>query len=124
MRIFNSPTGDPMLFETSAGLGVLHASLQAFLTSDSQEVSFPASTAGSPAPYLEFLCGLRVRLSNASLLTLSPDRWLELSGPPEALESFSARLLACPLGSHTHWYCSPLSLIIEEGNVEAEALET
>jgi hypothetical protein len=60
MRIFNSSTGDPVLLDTAQGLHTLQQAFGAFLESPSLTKSFAAATNGSPAPYEEFLPGLRV----------------------------------------------------------------
>ena len=124
MRIFNSSAGDPMLFATANGLLALHRSLEAFLNSASLESAFPALTTGNPAPYAEFLLGLKVRKGNRSMLSLLPNGWLELAGSPHDINSFGSKLLTCKNGSHTHWYSTPVSLVIEEGNFEAVASES
>ena len=113
-----------MLFDTASGLLALHRSLGAFIISPSLEAAFPAVTTGSPAPYTEFLPGLRVRKDARSTLVVSPDGWLELSGSPQDIQSFGSQLLACKTGLHTHWYSAPASLIIEEGSFEAIAGES
>ena len=114
MRIFNSPTGDPMLLDTRTGLRELQARFKAFVASPVDTASFAAETTGSPAPYDEFLGGLRVqKRSGETSLILAADRWLELSASLRDLESFGQKLTVVDDGGHNHWYCAPISLIIE-----------
>ena len=112
MRIFNSSTGDPMLLDNVQGLRDFQLAFGNFLTSSAQAISFPAVTNGSPAPYDEFLLGLRVSKGEAKRLQLSADRWLELSGSPQDLQAFHG-LLVPEDGDHLHWRSAPTSLIIE-----------
>ncbi|WP_426701173.1 hypothetical protein ACPPVV_17670 [Rhodanobacter sp. Col0626] len=112
MRIFNSTSGDPMLLDTAQGLRSLQDAFGAFLSSPHSAASFEAATRGSPAPYDEFLLGLRVSKGGTAQLQLAKDGWLELSGAHEDLLAFH-QLLAPAAGDHLHWYCQPVSLIIE-----------
>jgi hypothetical protein len=112
MRIFNSSSGDPMLLDTALGLRSLQNDFGAFLSSPNSATSFEAATHGSPAPYDKFLRGLRVSKGGAAQLQLTNDGWLELSGSPQDLLTFH-QLLAPADGGHLHWYCEPVSLIIE-----------
>jgi hypothetical protein len=113
MRIFNSTVGDPMLLDTVEGLCTLHGAFERFLASIVVDISFAAEITGDPAPYIEFLQGLRVRKGGESKLTLSQDRWLELVGSHQELKSFSEKLLLENEGGHHHWNSIPVSLIIE-----------
>jgi hypothetical protein len=114
MRIFNTAIEDPMLLDSAQGLGRLHQRLAEFLSSGAQEASFPALTNGDPAPYTEFLVGLRLRRDpQNSQLRIADDRWLELSAPSAELHKFVEKFLGLTDGNHHHWYSSPVSLIIE-----------
>src|ERR1700674_801231 len=94
MRIFNAAVGDPMLLDSAQGLRLLHQRLGEFLNSGAAEASFPARTDGDPAPYTEFLLGLRVcRDSQSSQLRIADDRWLELKAPPDELQKFAQKFL-------------------------------
>jgi hypothetical protein len=115
MRIFCSPTGDPMLLDTAQGLRALQDAFGAFITSPSQAASFAAATDGSPAPYDEFLSGLRVFKGEETRLQLASDRWLEFVGTPADLSAFH-QVLAPADGNHLHWHSRPVSLIIEADN--------
>ena len=119
MRIFNSPAGEPMLLDTAQGLRVLQQAFDAFLSSPSVATSFAATTDGSPAPYDEFLSGLRVTKGGERRLQFSSDRWLELSGSPQDLQLFH-ECLAPTDGDHRHWRGQPVSLIIEADNSRPE----
>jgi len=113
MRIFNAAVGDPLLLDSAQGLSVLHQRLAEFLGSGAQEASYPALTNGDPAPYTEFLGGLRVRKDPQRLqLRIADDRWLELSAPSADLLKFAERLLVPTDHAHHHWYSTPVSLII------------
>ena len=114
MRIFNAAVGDPMLLDSAQGLRLLHERLAGFLNSGAQEASFPALTSGVPAPYTEFLVGLRLRQDpQRSQLWIADDRWLELSAPSAELQKFVQKFVGLTDGDHHHWYSSPVSLIIE-----------
>ena len=106
MRIFNSPTGDPMLLDTRTGLRELQARFKAFVASPVDTASFAAETTGSPAPYDEFVGGLRVqKRSGEASLILAADRWLELSASTDSHTSTrSTRGYRPPSPStETHW---------------------
>ena len=79
MRIFHSHESAPMLLDTAAELNVLYRKICEFMSSELKESSFPAEVNLSPAPYEEFLNGLRIQKTHgAIMLRLSQDRWLEL----------------------------------------------
>ena len=89
MRIFYSSDSDPMLLDTGAELNVLHEQLKKFLASSAESASFPAEVTLSPAPYQEFLQGLRLQKSQGLvMLRLSQDRWLELTGSEANLANY------------------------------------
>ena len=114
MRIFNAVVGEPMLLDSAQGLRLLYERLAGFLNSGAQEASFPALISGDPAPYTEFLVGLRLRRDpQRSQLWIAGDRWLELSAPSAELQKFVQRFVGLTDGDHHHWYSSPVSLIIE-----------
>jgi len=120
MRIFNAAVGDPMLLDSAQGLRLLHERLAGFLNSGAQEASFPALTSGVPAPYTEFLVGLRLRQDpQRSPLWIADDRWLELSAPSAELQKFVQKFVGLTDGDHHHWYSSPVSLIIEADDSRA-----
>ena len=114
MRIFNAAVGDPMLLDSAQGVRLRHQRLAEFLNSGAQEASCPALTKGDPAPYTEFLLGLRLRTdAQSSELRIADDRWLELKAPAAELQKFAQKLLGFTDDGHHHWYSSPVSLIIE-----------
>jgi len=89
MRIFYSSDSDPMLLDTGAELNVLHERLTKFLASSAESVSFSAEVTLSPAPYQEFLRGLRLQKTQGLvMLRLSQDRWLELTGSEANLAKY------------------------------------
>src|SRR5437016_1912096 len=103
MRIFNAAVGDPMLLDSAQGLRLLHQRLAGFLNSGAQEASFPALTSGDPAPYTEFLVGLRLRQDpQRSQLWIADDRWLELSAPWAELQKFVQKFVGLTDGDHHH----------------------
>ena len=114
MRLFYSTVGDPMLLDSQLELHALHSQFRSFLASAAPKASFEAETNGSPAPYDEFLLGLRVQKNtNEPHLSISADRWLELCGPLHELERFNQKLVFSEPNGHAHWYSKPVSLIIE-----------
>ena len=111
--IFYSDAGDPMLLDSAVGLRDLHAQITGFVDSVAVNETLLASPLGNPEPYAEFLRGLRVsKIDGAPALSISPDRWLEFSSPALELRRFAEKLLMLN-GEHRHWYCTPVSLIIE-----------
>jgi hypothetical protein len=102
-----------MLFDTQQGLRALHDAIGAFLDSSSLTTSFDAATGGAPAPYDEFLRGLRISKGGATRLQVSTDRWLELSGSPQDIHALNEHLFVSTDREHHHWYTAPISLIIE-----------
>jgi hypothetical protein len=114
MRIFNSQSGDPMMLDTVQGLKEFRRRFADFLASGEATTAFVAETSGSPEPYEEFLSGLRVRKAESDPeLCLADDNWLELSAQPKELGTFQEALSVESDGDHNHYYCSPVSLIIE-----------
>jgi len=70
-----------MLLGPGAELNALHAHLSEFLASPEADLSVPAEVTLSPAPYQQFLPGLRLKKTqNSVCLCLANDGWLELSG--------------------------------------------
>jgi hypothetical protein len=114
MYIFNSSDGNPMLLDSAEELRGLYRELRRFLESSRSHETFPATTTGDPAPYSEYLGGLRVEKNLGPIqLRISADRWLELCGSPEDLLHLINAFRALSDGSHHRWYTSPVSLIIE-----------
>jgi len=111
-----------MLLDSVAGLHALQERFGAFLTSSDQEAWFPADTRGDPAPYEEFLGGLRVlKDDGVNTLSLTDDRWLVLSAQPKQLAAFCETLGIEQDGSHRHWYSSPVALIIAADDWRADS---
>jgi hypothetical protein len=115
MRIFNSSAGDPMLLDRADGLRSLSAELRRFIQTANPAQSFAAEVAGNPAPYAEFLRGLRIEKvgAGAPQLRITEDRWLELKATVAELEGVCEKLERTQDGSHTHLYAVPASLIFE-----------
>jgi hypothetical protein len=114
MFIFYSSTCDPMLLDSPKGLREFDREFRRFLESSSPHASFPAIATGSPAPYSEFLSGLRVEKSQGPIqLRLAADRRLELIGPPQELLQLAKAFSGLDDGNHHHWETTPVSLIIE-----------
>jgi hypothetical protein len=89
MRIYYSQDTGPMLLETGVNLDLLQGRLSTFLTSEIESDSVPAETAHSPAPYHEFLGGLRIQKTQGQvMLSLAEDRWLELTGSEANLAKY------------------------------------
>jgi len=114
MRIFNAHDGDPMLMSTRQGMAELKKKFKSFVLSPDENASFNAETTGSPEPYEEFLRGLRIKKSKGpAQLRITEDKWLEFLGGEGALAEFELRLGVEKDGDHSHFYSSPISLIIE-----------
>jgi hypothetical protein len=114
MRIFNSPDGDPMLLDTVQGMEELKKEFNKYVQSSVKDASFTAETTGKSEPYDEFLNGLRVQKSKETTqLRISEDNWLELMASESGLIEFELQLGVDEGGDHNHFYCSPVSLIIE-----------
>ena len=111
-----------MLIDAARGLQALARQIEMFAASSSVFATFAAETADSPAPYAELLLGLRVQKGSRQQLTVSDDRWLELSASPAHLQSLATLLREPADGDHRHLYSKPVSLIIEEGDPWTEAL--
>lgn len=91
MHIFYSPNSDPMLLDTGAGLNALYEQLNLFLSSALKDAVFPADITLNPAPYQEFLNGIRIfKTQGLVMLKLSSDHWLELSGAENNLVQYIA----------------------------------
>jgi hypothetical protein len=115
MRIFFSEDGDPMLLDRKVGLDALALELRAFLDDAVRSANFNAELNGDPAPYSEFLRGLRVHkaLNGPPGLEIAGECWLELTATPEDLERLYSKLARARDTGHTHFYAGPLSLILE-----------
>ena len=107
-----------MLLDSCAALRQLHLRIGAFLDSSDHTLALPATTEGDPGPYERFLAGLRITKSDgAARLSLGRDSWLELFASVSDLRRFNAKVLVDQETDHHHWYCSPLSLIIEADSI-------
>jgi len=107
MRILYSPVGDPMLLGTIQGMREFNKEFNAFITSS-------AEIDGKADPYVEFLKGLRVEKTTGNTrLIITDDKWLELIGSESSIRELGTKLDIEKDGDHKHFYCSPVSLIIE-----------
>jgi hypothetical protein len=115
MRIFYAEVGDPVLLDHEEGLHALAGDLRAFLDSAVGSAEFRGEVKGDPAPYSEFLLGVRVRkvASGPPGLEIAGDRWLELTASPGDLERLHLKLARASGSGHTHFYAAPFSLILE-----------
>jgi len=78
-----------MLLDKGGRLNALHSQLTSFLESCATETSFPADVTHDPAPFEDFLPGLRVKKAEGKVvLRLADDRWLELAGSKENLAEY------------------------------------
>ena len=103
-----------MLMSTLLGMAEFKKQFKAFVLSSNESSSFDAETTGNPEPYDEFLKGLRIIKSNGpTQLSITEDKWLEFIGSEGALSEFELRLGVEKDGDHSHYYSSPVSLIIE-----------
>jgi hypothetical protein len=115
MRIFYAEVGDPMLLDGEAGLHALAVDLRAFLDSSVRSAEFRGEVTGDPAPYSEFLPGVRVHkvASGPARLEIAGDRWMELTALTDDLERLHSKLARANGSGHTHFYAAPFSLILE-----------
>lgn len=103
-----------MLLDTIQGFRKFKRDINAFVLSSNSSAAFKAEVAGNPEPYLEFLNGLRVQKSEETAKHyITKDHWLELLGCEIDLEKFASHLAITGDGDHVHFYCSPVSLVIE-----------
>lgn len=103
-----------MLLGTVQGMAEFKKEFNAFISSSAEKMSFIADTTGSPEPYDEFLKGLRVEKSKGETqLTITEDKWLELCGSKSGLSDLELQLVIEKDQDHNHFYCSPVSLIVE-----------
>lgn len=92
-----------MLQGTGRELNLLYAQLSKFLASGAEEVSFPADFKLDPAPYKEFLQGLRVKKAQGlTALRLADDRWLELAGSVVNLAAYVRHFRFDDPDAHEH----------------------
>lgn len=116
MRIFYSSSGgDPMLLDREEALHALATELREFAAGRRASGAFTAERNGSPEPYTEFLCGIRVQRADGGSpeLYLANDRWLELRASGAELEKLCRNVARLKNGDHTHLYSGPISLIVE-----------
>ena len=103
-----------MLMSTRLGMAKFKKQFKAFVLSSVESASFDAEISGNPEPYDEFLNGLRIKKSNGpAQLRITEDKWLEFMGNIDALNELEMRLGVENDGEHSHFYSSPVSLIIE-----------
>ena len=130
MRIFYSPSSDPILLGPGAELNVLYAHLSEFLASSETTISLPAEVTGSPAPYQQFLPGLRLKKTHDLVcLSFAEDGWLELSGSASYLSQYVSHFRFDPPGNDGHHHpdnanyiaSGSLRLIIEADSNWGEA---
>ena len=121
-----------MLLGPGAELNALHAHLSEFLASSETTISFPAQVTRSPAPYQQFLPGLRLKKTQDLVcLSFTEDCWLELSGSADYLSQYVSHFRFEPpdIDGHHHPdnanYMSPssLRLIIEADSTWGEENE-
>ena len=110
-----------MLLDSCAGLQDLHSRIKAFVESAENTLALPASIEGTPTPYERFLSGLRLTKGEGKAsLALDADDWLHLSADSTDLRRFADVVLVEEETDHHHWYCNPISLIIEADSIWVE----
>jgi hypothetical protein len=122
MRIYYSTPDELMLLDSLQGMNALHASLEHFLASGDASLRLDADQWGSPDPHDEFLCGLEVEKGQGPiLLSMTPAKWLHLTGSPENLERYVSHFHFGEDGEGKHHhpehvqgegYISPISMSI------------
>jgi hypothetical protein len=110
-----------MLMDAASGLLALARQIESFAASSATSAAFAAEVSADTGRHDELLLGLRLKKGSGQQLTISDDRWLELSAAPEDIQSFADLLREPREGDHRHLYSSPVSLIIEEGEPWIEA---
>jgi hypothetical protein len=86
MRIYYSPSSDPVITDTLSGLNTLSAQLQSFLASEEKRLFVRADTSGSPEPYASLLDGVEFKKSTGPILvSIEPAVGLQVSGSVENL---------------------------------------
>ena len=110
-----------MLMDATSGLLALAQQIESFASSSAVSAAFAAEVSADTGRHDELLLGLRVKKGSGQQLTISDDRWLELSASPEDLRTFAYLLREPRDGDHRHLYSSPVSLIVEEGEPWIEA---
>src|SRR5689334_21759169 len=116
MRIFYDPSGsDPMLLDRVDALHQFADQLRQITVGAKQGAVFHAETGGSPAPYSEFLHGIRISIAAPveAELSLAHDQWLDLRVSANELEILSRRIERLEDGVHTHLDSAPIALVIE-----------
>lgn len=110
-----------MLLDSCAGLRELHGRIKSFVESAENTLALPAAIEGSPAPYERFLSGLRLTKGEGEAsLALGADGCLHLSADSTELRRFADVALVEEETGHHHWYCNPISLIIEADTMWVE----
>ena len=113
-----------MLLDSCAGLRDLHGRIKAFVESAENTLALPAAIEGSPAPYERFLSGLRLTKSEGKAsLARGADDWLHLSADSTELRRFAEVVLVEDETDHHHWYCNPISLIVQADTMWVEEHE-
>ena len=122
MRIYYSTPDELMLLDSLEGMQALHAALQRFLASGAGSVRLDAEQWGGSEPHDELLPGLEVEKGQGPvLLSMTPAKWLHLTGSPENLERYVShfRFGEDEEGNHHHpehvpdeGYISPISMSI------------
>jgi hypothetical protein len=92
MRIYYTPGHTPTLLDSFQGMNALHGRLKAFLSSGEESVRLEAEEWGDSAHYQELLGGLEIHKGDGPItLTLTPLRWLLLTGSPKNLQRYIGR---------------------------------
>ena len=114
MRILYSAKQDPMVIDTRSALTELSERVRTVAASANQFSEYPAAVSGRPAPYDEFLRGMRIKIiQGQSNVEISRDRWLNLELSCDDLDKLCDNLIVNEDGAHNHLYTTPISLIIE-----------
>ncbi|HLW74514.1 MAG TPA: hypothetical protein VKT74_05550 [Gammaproteobacteria bacterium] len=89
MRIYYSTPDELMLLDSLEGMNALHACLQRFLASGAGVIRLDAELWGGSEPHDELLPGLEVEKGEGPvLLSMTPAKWLHLTGSPENLRRY------------------------------------
>lgn len=118
MRIYYSTPDELMLLDSLEGMNALHAALRRFLASGAASIRLDAEQWGGSEPHDELLAGLEVEKGRGPiLLSMTPAKWLHLTGSPENLERYVSHFQFAEDGEHHHpehvqgqGYISPISM--------------
>ncbi|MGE5625567.1 MAG: hypothetical protein ACM3ZT_08475 [Bacillota bacterium] len=89
MRIYYSTPDELLLLDSLEGMNALHARLEWFLKTCSIRILLEADQSGTAEPHDELLLGLEIVKTEGPVeLTMTPGKWLKLTGSPRNLKRY------------------------------------